>query len=60
MKKWEYTAEVSETPLQSKLNTLGADGWELVSAFHDSQYGYVYYFKRPKAEKPLTLPPIRK
>ncbi len=59
MQKWEYTAVVSETPLQSRLNVFGDDGWELVSAFYDSQYGYVYYFKRPKAEQPPNLPPIR-
>jgi hypothetical protein len=59
MQKWEYKAEVSETPLENKLNEIGNQGWELVSAFYDTQYGYVYYFKRPKAEEPPTLPPIR-
>lgn len=58
MQKWEYKAEVSETPLETKLNEIGNQGWELVSAFYDSQYGYVYYFKRPKTEA-TPLPPIR-
>jgi hypothetical protein len=49
----------SEVPLESKLNERGKDGWELVSVSHDDQYGYVYYFKRPQAEKAPTLPPIR-
>jgi hypothetical protein len=36
------------------------EGRELVSVSGSDEYGYVYYFKRPKAEKPLNLPPIRK
>jgi hypothetical protein len=49
MQKWEYIVQVSDTPLENQLNVLGNDGWELVSAFHDEGYGWIYYFKRPKS-----------
>ena len=37
----------------------GNEGWELVAASSYDNYYEIAYFKRPKAEKPPTLPPIR-
>ena len=50
MQKWEYTVEVSDTPLENRLKELGNEGWELVSAFYNEVYGWIYYFKRPKSQ----------
>ena len=61
MQKWEYRVleweEIGSASRRVELFTaLGDDGWELVLVTDD----YAYVFKRPKAEKRLTLPPIRK
>jgi len=60
MQKWEYLKLVD--PDAAEMNAWGEDGWELVAVItpHLDDIPYVFYFKRPKAEKPPTLPPIRK
>jgi len=60
MQKWEYRVveweEIGSTPRRGEIfNGLGQDGWELALVTDD----YAYIFKRPKEEKPPTLPPIR-
>lgn len=60
MQKWEYRVleweEIGTASRRGELfNTLGQDGWELTLVTDD----YAYIFKRPMAEKPPTLPPIR-
>ena len=54
---WEYKFVVTEYDppnLQASdgPNSLGAEGWELVSATADSKNKYVLYFKRPKQPTP--------
>lgn len=68
MQKWEYKiGGISE----KWLNQLGEEGWEVVAVVASSIRGladpYDYsiegwetILKRPKAETPSTLPPIRK
>jgi hypothetical protein len=49
--EWEYLGSCSQ---DDSLERLGKDGWELVnirreaSQFSQSEYSYVYTFKRPK------------
>jgi hypothetical protein len=50
---WEYRVVVSAPYLvKTEMNTLGADGWELVSILPDTvdgnSRGASFYFKRPK------------
>lgn len=46
MQKWEYL--VTENAVESKLNRLGQEGWELVAVtFNDSGSSRTFYFKRP-------------
>ena len=49
---WEYhhVAQQIGAPAlgQAELNTIGADGWELVGVVTDSQGVLHFYFKRPK------------
>jgi len=46
---WEYrtTGSASGTGVE-ELNKLGAQGWELVSVYHDERDGTTYYVKRAK------------
>jgi hypothetical protein len=57
MATWEYKFvsteyEPSNPQWSDGPNSLGAEGWELVSATADSQKKYVLYFKRPKQPTP--------
>ena len=46
--KWEYKVEVLYPDYQAELNTLGEDGWELVTlTLAGETYHPVAYFKRP-------------
>ena len=45
MQKWEYHIEKYAGILNMDL--LGADGWELVTAFQDKNQIEYWYFKRP-------------
>ncbi|MGC5012988.1 hypothetical protein ACLQ2R_19675 [Streptosporangium sp. DT93] len=46
MTRWEYL--VRESLTESELTTLGADGWELVSAiYHVNRMLTIHYLKRP-------------
>lgn len=48
MQKWEYLVfalnVLGQEDLNSRLEALGNDGWELVTVLE----GSVFYFKRPK------------
>lgn len=48
MKKWEYHITAG-SQTQETLNSLGNEGWELVTVYLSSSGGYnVFVFKRPK------------
>lgn len=60
MQKWEYRVldweEIASAARREELfNKLGLEGWELVMVTDD----YAYIFKRPKADQPQKLPPIK-
>lgn len=49
--KWEYVSEFGDARLTTAANTLGAQGWELVSVSRnprDPDHMAIMYFKRPK------------
>jgi hypothetical protein len=47
MKKYEYKAIISLSPLADPyLNTLGSQGWELISVIGSNSELYKNYFKR--------------
>ena len=50
--KWEYKTrfcfDAANAEQMDLLNTLGDEGWELVSAFHQDASTYRFYFKRRK------------
>ncbi len=52
MQKWEYHAVVRNPyrDVVNELNTLGEDGWELVSIRTSAAGGNVFIFKREKRE----------
>lgn len=54
MTKWEYIYSYMDSPssLGEVLNNLGAEGWELVQYFPDSDAGI---FKRPAKPEPPAL-----
>ena len=56
--KWEYkTYESSYPDPEFKLNELGREGWELVSAIpsHSERLAsYFFYFKRPIIDKKVS------
>lgn len=76
MQKWEYltvqiangkVAQIDDEFIQGERESAkqffedrGNEGWELVAASGYDNYYEIAYFKRPKAEKLPTLPPIRK
>ena len=49
---WEYRVVSDNDLVKTDMNTLGADGWELVSILPYTVEGYSrgasFYFKRPK------------
>jgi len=55
MQKWEYhleTFRIGEKEAQTKLNSLGREGWELVTSvevqrFGGDTYSGILLFKRP-------------
>lgn len=48
MQKWEYHV-TTNNQTQDTLNSLGNDGWELVTVYVSRTGGYnVFVFKRPK------------
>lgn len=56
MQKWEYKFVVLDRNAEeAQLNRFGAEGWELVAVDNTT----MCYLKRPKAEQPPKLPPIR-
>ena len=49
--KWEYTWElVGNDTLNSKMNELGSEGWQLICTTPDKLF---WIFKRPKENKLL-------
>lgn len=50
---WEYASTLSDGPAsKDTLNTLGAEGWELVSVLQGAQtMQLLYVFKRPVAAR---------
>lgn len=44
--KWEYKTVREFIDLYDKLNELGAEGWELVTAFQPRDDGVWFIFKR--------------
>ena len=61
MPKWEYKMVREQYPREESLTEYGDAGWELMAATYGSDNGmFTFIFKRTKAEKPPTLPPIRK
>jgi hypothetical protein len=51
MQKWEYewaTESLMTSGIQAFLNTMGDQGWELVSVVKNEAGIMVYFFKRPK------------
>ena len=51
MTTWEYASILSEGPAKKEtLDSLGAEGWELVSVLQGAQtMQLLYVFKRPRA-----------
>jgi len=52
MRRWEYRTLVRNAycDIAEELNTLGDDGWELVSIYASGRGGQVLVLKRPRAE----------
>jgi hypothetical protein len=52
MRRWEYRTLVRNAycDIAEELNTLGDDGWELVSIYASGRGGKVLVLKRPRAE----------
>ena len=52
MRRWEYRTVVQSAyrDIAEELNTLGDDGWELVSICASGRGGNVLVLKRPRAE----------
>jgi hypothetical protein len=50
--KWEYQQLVTDTFAEgvARLNNLGDDGWELVTAFKTEREHSMFILKRPKAK----------
>lgn len=44
--QWEYLV-IEETLTAEKLNTLGADGWELIAVVSPGHFVLHHFFKRP-------------
>jgi hypothetical protein len=45
---WEYTNSTAEADSPALLNSMGADGWELVSVIPEVASRVTFYFKRRK------------
>ncbi len=63
MKKWEYLirsegAAVSDTAVHLRLDYLGFNGWELVTAMKDRNGNHTFYFKRLKPVAKKRRKPI--
>ncbi len=52
--RWEYRSVL--LPREADINPYGAEGWELVSVTAQPGDQAVYYFRRPKEEKPAGIP----
>jgi hypothetical protein len=54
MQKWEYKAvnvdKASPVEVETKLNLIGQDGWELVSGPFETAWGYLFTLKRPVSD----------
>jgi hypothetical protein len=54
-KRWEYmTLTHHAEAIRQELNTIGQEGWELVSIV-PGQFHFTAFFKRPVAEKVTTV-----